>query len=43
MNAPTSGPAANLAAPTLVHQAELLATFDDARRELRGGSLLLRG
>jgi cytosine/adenosine deaminase-related metal-dependent hydrolase len=31
------------APPLLIHQAELLATFDDQRRELRGASLLLRG
>ncbi|PXW98848.1 cytosine/adenosine deaminase-related metal-dependent hydrolase [Sphaerotilus hippei] len=27
----------------LIHQAELIATFDAQRRELRGGSLLVRG
>lgn len=27
----------------LVHQADLIATFDDTRRELRGASLLIRG
>ena len=27
----------------LVHEADLVATFDDARRELPGGSVLLRG
>lgn len=39
--APALPPAARR--PLLVHQAELLATFDDMRRELRGGSVLLRG
>lgn len=37
-----SMPAA-LPRPLLVHQADLIATFDDTRRELRGASLLIRG
>ncbi|MEX8519737.1 MAG: 8-oxoguanine deaminase [Leptothrix sp. (in: b-proteobacteria)] len=32
-----------IARPLLIHQAELLATFDAQRRELPGASLLLRG
>lgn len=31
------------AAPILIHQAALVATFDDQRRELPGASVLLRG
>ncbi|MEY2686989.1 MAG: hypothetical protein RL375_1187, partial [Pseudomonadota bacterium] len=27
----------------LIHQADLVATFDDQRRELRGASVLVRG
>ena len=37
-----SMPAA-LPRPLLVHQADLIATFDDTRRELRGASLWVRG
>ncbi|MFM2069003.1 MAG: hypothetical protein RLZZ584_3912, partial [Pseudomonadota bacterium] len=34
---------AQTARPLLIHQAELVATFDDQRRELRGASVLVRG
>jgi cytosine/adenosine deaminase-related metal-dependent hydrolase len=40
---PFSSPDDARAAPILFHEAELIATFDDARRELRGASLLVRG
>ncbi|MEY4751192.1 MAG: hypothetical protein RIQ60_3406 [Pseudomonadota bacterium] len=36
-------PSPPLPRPLLIHQAELVATFDDQRRELRGASVLLRG
>jgi cytosine/adenosine deaminase-related metal-dependent hydrolase len=41
--AASTAPGAAGARPLLIHQADLVATFDDQRRELRGASVLVRG